>query len=289
MQARVIRDVLAELYSFSTAKGESIRAEDVMIISPYKAQRRLIARTFDEAKLTVRDNLTVDAAQGQEAPVVLLSLTKPGDVANILGFVANKERLNVALSRAQKVLIVVGNLATWDAAFVKSLGTKSNRVKVLRVLLVDVRQKNHVLTWVGDRVMTEVVPTVLNYHYVSHIGPATPACPTRISNQDPMEIDDFDQVPPATLPPTSRHASQGGLLPHFSLPLRPPPPTEEQQTRMDTLQDLEARRQERREDLGRQRVRLARSEIEVLWLDKEIKDVRHGRRDRDERSRSPRR
>lgn len=173
-QAVVIRDVLAELYSFSTAGGQSIRAEDVMIISPYKSQRRLISRTLSQSGLTVRENLTVDAAQGQEAPIVLLSLTKPGEVATSLGFMANKERLNVALSRAQKVLIVVGNLTRWGEEFVKSLGTKNNPVKVLRDLLVDVRQKNHVLTWVDKRVVTEVVPEP-SYVYYSHIRPPVPA------------------------------------------------------------------------------------------------------------------
>jgi superfamily I DNA and/or RNA helicase len=38
-QAMVIRHLFAELYSFRTTVGQSIRAEDVMIISPYKAQR----------------------------------------------------------------------------------------------------------------------------------------------------------------------------------------------------------------------------------------------------------
>lgn len=190
-----------------------------MIISPYKAQRRLISRTLSQSGLTVRDNLTVDAAQGQEAPIVLLSLTKPGEVPTSLGFMANKERLNVALSRAQKVLIVVGNLTLWGEEFVKSLGTKNNPVKVLRDLLVDVRQKNHVFTWVDKRVMTEVVPEP-SYVYYSHIRPPVPAYQPRhtipISNQDAMEIDDLDQVPPATW-----HASQGGLLPRVSLPSRP--------------------------------------------------------------------
>jgi hypothetical protein len=85
-------------------------------------------------------------------------LTKPGEVATSVGFMANKERLNIALSRAQKVFIVVGNLTLRGEGFVKSLGTNSNHKKVLRALLVDVRQKKHVLTWLDKRVVTEVVP-----------------------------------------------------------------------------------------------------------------------------------
>ncbi|CEJ54735.1 hypothetical protein PMG11_01030 [Penicillium brasilianum] len=141
LQAAVIQDLLAELYSFTTAGDQSIRAGDVMIISPYKVQRRLISRTLGESGLEARNNLTFDAAQGQEAPIVLLSLAKPGEVATSLGFMANKERLNVALSRAQKVLIAVGNLSVWGEGFVKSLAAKNNSGKVLRELLMDVKQR----------------------------------------------------------------------------------------------------------------------------------------------------
>ncbi|OOQ87567.1 hypothetical protein PEBR_15610 [Penicillium brasilianum] len=285
-QAVVIRDLLAELYSFTTAGGQSIRAEDVMIISPYKAQRRLFSRTLSESGLKVRDNLTVDASQGQEAPIVLLSLTKPGEVATSLGFMANKERLNVALSRAQEVLIVVGNLSVWGEGFVKSLAAKNNSVKVLRELLMDVKPKNHVLTWVDKRVVTEVDPKP-SYGYYSHIRPTIPANQPRhtnpISSQDAMEINAPDEVPPAI-----RHASQGGLLPPVSLPLRPPPPMAEEQMRMDDLQDLESRRQRSLEEPRMLQKQAALSQTQVQWYDRQIQELRRRRCGRDERSRSPR-
>jgi hypothetical protein len=94
-------------------------------------------------------------------------LTKPAKEASSLGFVASRERLNVALSRAQKVLIVVGNMAIWNEQFLASVKNIS-RAKMLRELLVDVRKEKHVLTWADRRTVTEVDPEP-NYVYVSHV------------------------------------------------------------------------------------------------------------------------
>jgi uncharacterized protein len=54
---------------------------------------------------------TVDKVQGQEAPVVIISLaTSSGeDLPRDVGFVYSKNRLNVAISRAQTLVIVVAN------------------------------------------------------------------------------------------------------------------------------------------------------------------------------------
>ncbi|OKL58367.1 hypothetical protein UA08_06227 [Talaromyces atroroseus] len=56
------------------------------------------------------------SAQGQEADMVIYMLVKLSKDANRIGFVADKARLNVALSRAKKVLIIIGNSTIWDKA-----------------------------------------------------------------------------------------------------------------------------------------------------------------------------
>jgi len=58
---------------------------------------------------------SVEEFQGQERRVIIMSTVRSNtefvgsDIRRSLGFVANKSRLNVALTRAQALLIVVGN------------------------------------------------------------------------------------------------------------------------------------------------------------------------------------
>ncbi|MGA7904004.1 MAG: AAA domain-containing protein, partial [Terrimicrobiaceae bacterium] len=59
---------------------------------------------------------TVDKFQGQQAPVVIYSLTtsSPEDAPRGMEFLYSLNRLNVATSRAQAVVIVVGSLVFWS-------------------------------------------------------------------------------------------------------------------------------------------------------------------------------
>jgi hypothetical protein len=56
---------------------------------------------------------TVDGFQGNEADLVVLSLVRnnPGTGARALGFLRDRRRMNVALSRAKSKLVIVGSLA----------------------------------------------------------------------------------------------------------------------------------------------------------------------------------
>jgi uncharacterized protein len=59
---------------------------------------------------------TVDKFQGQEAPVVIYSLTtsSPEDAPHGMEFLFSLNRLNVATSRAMSTVIVVGNLSLFE-------------------------------------------------------------------------------------------------------------------------------------------------------------------------------
>lgn len=48
---------------------------------------------------------TVDGFQGQEKPVIIISCVRVGQT---IGFLKDAKRLNVALTRAQKTLVIVG-------------------------------------------------------------------------------------------------------------------------------------------------------------------------------------
>jgi hypothetical protein len=55
---------------------------------------------------------SVDAFQGRESPIIILSFTRSNPYKNI-GFVDDPNRLNVAMSRARKKLILTGDTKTF--------------------------------------------------------------------------------------------------------------------------------------------------------------------------------
>lgn len=101
-------------------------APTLAILSPYKAQitklRERIAslratelRHLDQFAPVLTDREfcgTVDSFQGSEADVVILSLVRnnPRSGASALGFLRDRRRLNVAISRAKHQLVIVGSI-----------------------------------------------------------------------------------------------------------------------------------------------------------------------------------
>jgi superfamily I DNA and/or RNA helicase len=81
----------------------------IAVISPYRAQIDILDETFATDKRVVVN--TIDSFQGQERDVVLISLVRSNDSGEI-GFLKDYRRLNVALTRAKKKLVVFGDSAT---------------------------------------------------------------------------------------------------------------------------------------------------------------------------------
>jgi len=83
-----------------------LRAEDVLIVAPYNAQVAALSN-----RLPNLDTGTVDKFQGQEAPVVIYSLTtsSPEDAPRGMEFLYSLNRLNVATSRARALVILVAS------------------------------------------------------------------------------------------------------------------------------------------------------------------------------------
>ena len=80
---------------------------DAVLISPYTAQCRLLL-----AQKTGRPVHTVDSFQGREADTIVLSIVRDGTEG--LGFWMDPRRLNVALTRARKRLVlVVSGVEAW--------------------------------------------------------------------------------------------------------------------------------------------------------------------------------
>ncbi|KDR68378.1 hypothetical protein GALMADRAFT_257029 [Galerina marginata CBS 339.88] len=97
-------------------RKNNIKAEHIGVITPYHAQRCKISDLlFKDHKLRDIKVGSVEEFQGQERRVIIISTVRSNkdfvtsDIRRSLGFVANKSRLNVALTRAQALLIVIGN------------------------------------------------------------------------------------------------------------------------------------------------------------------------------------
>ena len=96
----------------SGTNSKQMGIEDVVIVAPYNAQvGDLLVALPQGARVG-----TVDKFQGQEAPVVIYSLTtsSPEDAPRGMEFLYSLNRFNVATSRAMTAVIVVGNPTLFD-------------------------------------------------------------------------------------------------------------------------------------------------------------------------------
>jgi superfamily I DNA and/or RNA helicase len=89
---------------------------DIGIISPYKAQTSLLQEIVREGspEVSVLSRIsinTVDSFQGQERDVIYISLVRSNEEGAI-GFLADTRRMNVAMTRARKKLVIFGDSST---------------------------------------------------------------------------------------------------------------------------------------------------------------------------------
>jgi len=83
-------------------------ARDLAIITPYAAQVRLLRQRAGALGIEID---SVDGFQGREKEAVIISLVR-SNTQNEVGFLADTRRMNVALTRARRKLVVIGDSAT---------------------------------------------------------------------------------------------------------------------------------------------------------------------------------
>jgi ATP-dependent RNA/DNA helicase IGHMBP2 len=88
-----------------------VAATDIAVIAPYGAQVRLLRERLATPGLEID---SVDGFQGREKEAVVLSLVRSNPDGDI-GFLADVRRTNVALTRARRKLLVIGDSATLSA------------------------------------------------------------------------------------------------------------------------------------------------------------------------------
>eukprot|EP00899_Mesostigma_viride_P016727 jgi/Mesvir1/25055/Mv11899-RA.1 len=107
------------------ASGLGVRPDEIGIITPYQKQVHKFKCWVHNAGARLEGVRvgTVEAFQGQERKVIVLSAVRSRRREHVqgedrkfrLGFLHNPKRLNVAISRAQALLVVVGNVHTLRA------------------------------------------------------------------------------------------------------------------------------------------------------------------------------
>ncbi len=98
---------------------ENVDKDKFAIIAPYKAQVANIVSKLEKCDITGVEVSTLDSFQGMEFDVIIFSFTRSKRGKQV-GFLDDARRLNVALSRAKKKLILVGNSKTlmdWRSHF----------------------------------------------------------------------------------------------------------------------------------------------------------------------------
>ncbi|MEL7499329.1 MAG: AAA domain-containing protein [Planctomycetota bacterium] len=101
-EARLVLHEVQRLLEAGVAPSE------IAVIAPYAAQVRLIRDLYEGDGLEID---TVDGFQGREKEAVIISMVR-SNAKNEIGFLADRRRMNVALTRARRKLVVIGDSGT---------------------------------------------------------------------------------------------------------------------------------------------------------------------------------
>lgn len=105
----LVKQILSELLEVS----EEGKIPSVAVIAPYREQvLKLQEEIFSDTVFKQLFSIdTIDSFQGQERDVVIISLVRSNERGEI-GFLQDYRRMNVAMTRAKKCLIMIGDSAT---------------------------------------------------------------------------------------------------------------------------------------------------------------------------------
>jgi predicted RecB family nuclease len=112
--SRIVHQLVSSVVTWTNASGKTLPLikDDILIVAPYNAQVAALSEALPGCRIG-----TVDKFQGQEAAIVIYSLTSssPQDAPRGMRFLYSPNRLNVATSRAQCVSILIGSENLFEA------------------------------------------------------------------------------------------------------------------------------------------------------------------------------
>lgn len=127
--AAYLRPMLDTPWTDQHGDTKLLRPADFMVVAPYNDQVRAIRRALSTHKRTAKVEVgTVDRFQGREAAVVLFSMTTSSSeyMPRTTGFLFSRNRLNVAISRARCLAVLV--------CTDKLLATRAETVEEMRMI-----------------------------------------------------------------------------------------------------------------------------------------------------------
>ncbi|KAF8305833.1 P-loop containing nucleoside triphosphate hydrolase protein, partial [Clavulina sp. PMI_390] len=180
---RIIEDLLLQ--------NPNLMGKDIGVIAPYVAQIKLLTtmlREDPERRATFEDVLgkyralevplvevkTVDGFEGREKDVIIFSTVR-SNAAGQIGFLADRRRLNVGLTRARRGLFVLGNAQTLMKGKVTAFGDLG-------------RQSLLHQSMVSDGVWGRFVRYMDEHHLITQWQPTVPGAGIGISQlKDPKK------------------------------------------------------------------------------------------------------
>ena len=100
--------------------GGSVEAGHIGVITPYEAQSNLIRQLLHNESLKEVQVANIDACQGRQNDVIVVSLVR-SNLNRQLVFVDDVRRINVALARATRGLVVIGDKDTLQCGYGRGL------------------------------------------------------------------------------------------------------------------------------------------------------------------------
>jgi uncharacterized protein len=109
-------------------QSRALTTADIIVVTPYNAQVRRLRRALDDAGFGGVEAGTVDKFQGREAFVVFFSTAASSgeEAPRGIGFIFDRQRFNVAISRARALAVMVGSPAL--------LGHRAGSVEEVKVV-----------------------------------------------------------------------------------------------------------------------------------------------------------
>lgn len=122
----IFRSLVDKNYTASDGTTRKLALLDFLFISPYNSQVRTLKEVLPEGARVA----SVDKFQGQEAPVCVLSMCSSyGEYGSRgLSFILDKNRVNVAISRAQCLAVIVG-----DARIAQTSASSLDEMRLLNL------------------------------------------------------------------------------------------------------------------------------------------------------------